>query len=134
MYAGVDVNTQDSSDDIALHYAACNEQSAVTQLLLTSGASASVTDNKGSTPLDLALDGGHQDVCQLLLSSLDQPDPSATTKIKQTLMQQPHPQQPVLQQPHIQPDTFPTIPQLRYAHEHPLSPADTVKHHQPDDA
>ena len=54
--------------------------------------------------------------------------------MKQTLMQQPHPQQPVLRpQPHIQPDTFSTIHQLRYALEHPLSPADTVKHHQPDD-
>ena len=28
---------------------------------------------------------------------------------------------------------FPTIHQLRYALEHPLSPADTVKHHQADD-
>ena len=75
-----------------------------------------------------------QDVCQLLLSSFaDQPDPSATTQIKHTLMQQPHPQQPVLQQPHIQPDMFSTIHQLRYALEHPLSPADTVKHHQADD-
>ena len=51
-------------------------------------------------------------------------------------MQQPCPraQQPVLLQPHPQqPDTFPTIHQLRYALEHPLSPADTVKHHQPED-
>ena len=70
----------------------------------------------------------------LRLSSLvDQPDPSATTQIKQTLMQQPRPQQPVLQQPHIQPDTFSTIHQLRYALEHPLSPADTVKHQADDD-
>ena len=30
-------------------------------------------------------------------------------------------------------DTFPTIHQLFYALEHPLSPADTVKRHQPDD-
>ena len=116
-------------------YAAYKGYSAVIQLLLTSGASASVTDHKESTPLDLALDGGHQVVCQLLLSSLDQPDPSATTQIKHTqlLMQQPSPQQPVLQQPHIQPSTFPTIHQLCYALEHPLSPADTIKHHQPDD-
>ena len=75
----------------------------------------------------MALDGGHQDVCRLLLSSLDQPDPSAATQIKQTFIQQPRPQQPVLQQPHIQPNMFPTIHQLRYALEHPLSPwpADT---------
>ena len=101
------------------------------QLLLTSGASASVADYIGSTPLDLAQDGSHQDVCQLLLSSLYQPDPSATTQMKQT--GQPCPQQPVLRQPCIQPDTFSTILQLRYALEHPLSPADTVKHHQADD-
>ena len=98
---------------------------------------APVTDITGATPLDLALDGGHQDVCQLLLSSLDQPDPSAISKIKPTqpwpLMQKPHPKQPVLQQLHIQPDTFSAIHQLCYALEHPLSPADTVKHHQPDD-
>ena len=55
------------------------------------------------------------------------------TQIKQALMQQPHPQQPVLHQPHIQPNTFPTIHQLRYEFEHPLSLADTVKHHQADD-
>ena len=134
--AGADVNTQDSSGATALHYAAYMGHSAVTQLLLTSGASASVTDYKGSTPLDFALDGGHQDVCQLLLSSLaDQPDPSAIPRNKwtQPLMQQPRPQQPLLRQPHIQSDTFSNIHQLRYALEHPLSPADTVKHHQADD-
>ena len=73
--AEADVNTQNSSGATALHYAAYKGYSAVTQLLLTSGASTSVTDYKESTPLDLALDGSHQDVCQLLLSSLDQPDP-----------------------------------------------------------
>ena len=134
--AGADVNTQDSSGMTALHYAAYKGHSAVTQLLLTSGASASVTDSTGSTPLDLALDGGHQDVCQLLFSSLDQPDPSATTQIKHThtLMQRPRPQQPVLRKPCIQHDTFPTVHQLLYTLEHPLSSlADSVKHHQPDD-
>ena len=83
----------------------------------------------------MALDGGHQDVYQLLLSSLDQQDPSAIPQIERTqpFTQQPCPQQPVLRQRHLQPDTFPTIHQLRYALEHPLSPADTVKHHQADD-
>ena len=33
----------------------------------------------------------------------------------------------------MQPDTFPTIHQLHYTLEHPLLPADPVKHHQPDD-
>ena len=51
--AEADVNTQDSSGATALHYAAYKGYPAVTQLLLTSGASASVTNYKGSTPLDL---------------------------------------------------------------------------------
>ena len=48
-------------------------------------------------------------------------------------MQQPRSKQPVLWKPHIQPDTFSTIHQLRYALEHPLSPADTFKHYQAND-
>ena len=128
--AGVDVNTQSSSGMTALHYAACKGHSAVTQLLLTSNASTSITESTGSTPLDLALDGDHQDVCQLLLLSSYLSDPS---EIPQTLVQQPHLQQPVLRHSHIQPDTFPTIHQLRYALEHPLTPAETVKRYQADD-
>ena len=65
----------------ALHDAAQNGNLEIVELLLASGAQASVISNNGVTPLDLALDGGHDDVCQLLITSMES-DPLTSQELE----------------------------------------------------
>ena len=67
--AGADVNVLDENAT-ALHAAANEGYSEITELLLASGAQTSIIDNNDSTPLDLALDGAHNDVCELLITHM----------------------------------------------------------------
>ena len=117
----------------ALHVAAQNGFLAISELLLASGAQASLTDNAGMTPLDYALDNNHHDVCQLLLANFDSnPLPvvtettdTTTTKIMST-KQESIPLHGGRQESQYS-SPFSTLNQLRYALEYPLSPADTIK-------
>ena len=148
--AGANVNIQDIFRSTALHKAAENGFLAISELLLASGAQASLTDNAGMTPLDYALDNNHHDVCQLLLVNTDSdPLPAVTESIDpehkplptknldssslvtETIEQDLTPLHRQTRSQHS--SAFSTLDQLRYALEYPLSPADTIKHHQADE-
>ena len=43
----------------------------ITELLLASGANATLVDGDGQTALDVTMDNSHHDVCQLLLMHTD---------------------------------------------------------------
>ena len=137
--AGASVKIRDKFRLTALHVAAQNGFLAISELLLASGAQASLTDNAGMTPLDYALDNNHHDVCQLLLANFDSnPLPvvtettdTTTTKIMST-KQESIPLHGGRQESQYS-SPFSTLNQLRYALEYPLSPADTIKHHQADE-
>ena len=152
--AGANVNIQNKYGMTALHEAAEDGFLAISELLLASGAQASLTDNDGMKPLDHALDNNHHDVCQLLLASIDSAPLPAVTKSTDTTEHRPLPprntdsssfmtetieQEATLQHRRKRSQTsqhssgFSTLDQLRYALEYPLSPADTIKHHQADD-
>ena len=77
--AGASVNLQDSNGYTALHDAAQIGILEIVELLLASGAQASVS--AGVTPLDLALDCGHDDVCQLLITSMES-DPLTSQQLE----------------------------------------------------
>ena len=145
--AGANVNMQNMFGSTALHVAAENGFLAISELLLASGAQASLTDNAGMTPLNYALDNNHHDVCQLLLANFDSnPLPAVTESIDtsgthvedtdlslfmtETIEQEP---QQLFKKGSRQNSAFSTLDQLRYALEYPLSPADTIKHHQADE-
>ena len=137
--AGASVNIRDRFGLTALHVAAEYGFLSISELLLASGAQASLTDNDGMTPLDYALDNNHHDVCQLLLANMDSaPLPAVTettdtttTKIMST-KQESIPLHGGRQESQHS-SAFSTLDQLRYALEYPLSPADTIKHHQADE-
>ena len=122
--AGANVNTQDIYGSTALHEAANNDFLSISELLLASGAQASLTDNAGMTPLDYALFNNHHDVCQLILANIDSnPLPAysgspVTEKMEQRIEHS---------------SAFSTLDQLQYALEHPISSANTIKHHQDDE-
>lgn len=63
-----DIDIQDKSGRAALHYAV--EQSAieVVKQLLDKGANVNIEGYYGITPLDVALDEGHDDIAELLKS------------------------------------------------------------------
>ena len=136
--AGAIVNIQTVFGSTALHLAAENGFLSVSELLLASDAQASLTDNDGMTPLDYALDNNHHEVCQLLLTSINSaPLPAVTettyattTKIMSTKQESIPLHGRRQESQHSSP--FSTLDQLRYALEYPLSPADTIKHHQAD--
>ena len=152
--AGAHVNIQNKFGITALHEVAEDGFLAISELLLASGAQASLTDNDGMTPLDYALDNNHHDVCQLLLASIDSNPLPAVTKSTDTTKHRPQPprstdsssfmteaieQEAIPQHRRRRSRTsqlssaFLTLDQLRYALEYPLSPADTIKHHQTDE-
>ena len=129
---GAKLNIQNVFGSTALHGAAKNGFLAISELLLASGAQASLIDTSGKTPLDYALDNNHHDVCQLLLVSIDSnPLPAVTERIDTSPLQTEQEPKPL----RISRDSsaFSTLDQLRYALEYPLSPADTIKHHQADE-
>ena len=149
--AGANVNVQSKFGMTALHEAAEDGFLAISELLLASGAQASLTDNAGMTPLDYALDNNHHDVCQLLLANLDSKPLPAVTKSTDTIEHRPQPPRntysssfmtETIEQEATPPhrrrrsrtsqnsSAFSTLDQLRYALEYPLSPDDTIKHHQ----
>ena len=141
------VNIDDVFGSTALHKAAKNGFLAISELLLASGAQASFTDNDGMTSLDYALDNNHHDVCQLLLANIDSdPLPAVTESTDKEHRPLPtksidHSSSPVAEtiEQELTPlhrqhsNVFSTLGQLRYALEHPISPADTIKHHQADE-
>ncbi|KAI8906913.1 ankyrin repeat protein, partial [Gorgonomyces haynaldii] len=63
--SGVDINQKDTFGMTALHYAAEEGHLEIVRLLLQKGALASVS-NHGETPLQLAQDNGHSEICKLL--------------------------------------------------------------------
>ena len=148
------MNIQSKFGMTALHEAAEDGFLAISELLLASGAQASLTDNDGMTPLDYALDNNHHDVCQLLLASIDFNPLPAVTKTTDTTEHRPLPPRntdsssfmtEAIEQEATPPHrrrhsrtsqhsgAFSTLDQLRYALEYPLPPADTIKHHQTDE-
>ena len=130
--ARTEVNIQSVFGTTALHQAAANGSLATSELLLASGAQASLIDTSGKTPLDYAIDNNHHDVCQLLLVSIDSnPLPAVTESIDTSSLPTEQEPQPL----HSTQDSsaFSTLDQLRYALKYPLSPADTIKHHQADE-
>ena len=132
--AGASVNIQNIFGATALHEAAKKGFQAVSELLLASGAQALlINDNNGMTPLDYALDNNHHDVCQLFLANIDSnPLPAVTESTDTNPL--PTRQEPIPPQHSSQHSSaFTTLDQLRYALEYPLSPADTIKHHQADE-
>ena len=134
--AGASVNIRDRFGSTALHVAAENGFLSFSELLLASGAQASLTDDDGMTPLDYALDNNHHDVCQLLLTSMDSaplPETTDATTTKITTTKQESIPLHGRRQESQHSSPFSTLDQLRYALEYPLSPADTIKHHQADE-
>ena len=131
--AGANVNIQNIFGATALHEATKNGFLAISELLLASGAQASLIDSAGMTPLDYALDNNHHDVCQLLLANIDSnPLPAVTESTDTSPL--PTRQEPIPPQHSSQHSSaFTTLDSLRYALEYPLSPADTIKHHQADE-
>ena len=140
--AGANVNIQNTIGSTALLEAAENGFLSISELLLASGAQASLTDDDGMTPLEYALDNNHHDVCQLLLANIDSnPLPAVTESTDTKLLPLPIKNiesdtisSPSHRRRHQQgsqySSAFSTLDQLRYALEYPLSPADTIKHHQ----
>ena len=128
--AGANVNIQNIFGATALHEAAKNGFLAISELLLASGAQSSLIDSTGMTPLDYALDN---DVCQLFYANIDfNPLPAVTESTDTSPL--PTRQEPIPPQHSSQHSSaFTTLDQLRYALEYPLSPADTIKHHQADE-
>ena len=138
---GANVNIQNMFGSTALHVAAENGFLPTSELLLASGAQASLTDNAGLTPLDYALDNNHHNVCQLLLANLDSSPLPAMTDTSEThsdlslFMTETIEQEPQLlfKKGSRQNSAFSTLDQLRYALEYPLSLADTIKYRQADE-
>ena len=66
---GADVNDRDCDGRTALHFAMdrFEESFEITLALLEWGADVRAEDNSNMTPLDLALNNGHNDIVQLLL-------------------------------------------------------------------
>ena len=130
--AGANVNIQSIDGKTALHRAALNGFLSISELLLASGAQASLINTSGKTSLDYALDNNHHDVCQLLLVNIDSnPFPAVTESIDTNPLPTEQEPQPLRSTQHS--SAFSTLDQLRYALEYPLSPADTIKHHQADE-
>ena len=130
LYSGANVNIQNIFGATALHGAAKNGSLVTSELLLEFGAQLSLPDIFGMMPFDYALDNNHHDVCQLLLAK---PVPAVTESTDTSPLstrQEPIPPQHSSQHS----SAFTTLnQQLRYALEYPLSPADTIKHHQDDE-
>ena len=142
--AGANVNIPNILGSTALHEAARNGFLSISELLLASGAQASLINNDGMTPLDYALDNNHHDVCQLILANLDSnPLPAVTEStdtsethsdlslfMTETIEQE---SELLFKKGSRQNSAVSTLDQLRYALEYPLSPDDTIKHHQADE-
>eukprot|EP01101_Sappina_pedata_P006415 TRINITY_DN3173_c0_g1_i1.p1 TRINITY_DN3173_c0_g1~~TRINITY_DN3173_c0_g1_i1.p1 ORF type:complete len:578 (+),score=132.52 TRINITY_DN3173_c0_g1_i1:113-1846(+) len=62
----IDVNAGDENGLTALHFAAQQGQIEVAQLLLDHGADVTVTTHSGNTPLQLAIEEGHQQLARYL--------------------------------------------------------------------
>lgn len=63
---GADVNARQGGGFVPLHTAAQNNDPAMADLLLTHGADPTLTNDEGKTPLDLALEAGHNEVVERL--------------------------------------------------------------------
>jgi ankyrin repeat protein len=72
--SGVEVNAKDSQGNTALHYAARNSTKntakTYSQLLLDFDADASLADNGGQTPIDIATANENEPLVKLLLSKM----------------------------------------------------------------
>jgi ankyrin repeat protein len=67
--AGADVNSKRVSDDYSvLHWACFRGSREILQILIDAKAEVNVADSKGMTPLDMAIDKGHDDIAELLQS------------------------------------------------------------------
>ena len=142
--AGANVNIQNMFGSTALHVAAENGFLPTSELLLASGAQASLTNNAGVSPLDYALDNNHHDVCQLLLANFESNTLPAMTESTGTsgthvedtdlslFINETIDKELLFEKRSRHSSAFSTLDQLRYALEYPLSPADTIKHHQAD--
>jgi ankyrin repeat protein len=54
-----------------LHWMSLSGHQGIVELLLAQGADMTAKDNDGKTPLDLATQGGHNDVVELLRKHRD---------------------------------------------------------------
>lgn len=66
---GIDINSKASDRNTALTYAAKFGSEVITGMLINSGASLEMSDAKGSTPLDVAVNGRQIEVARLLLKA-----------------------------------------------------------------
>jgi ankyrin repeat protein len=65
--AGADVNSKRVSDGYSvLHWACFRGNREIFQILIDAKAEVNVTDSKGMTSLDIAIDKGHDDIAELL--------------------------------------------------------------------
>ncbi len=71
---GIDVNSKDSLDKTALHYASSIGSIPICQLLIQSGANLEARDESGETPLHHAAKYGQSLICEILIQSGVNPD------------------------------------------------------------
>ncbi|KAJ6215397.1 hypothetical protein RDWZM_009897 [Blomia tropicalis] len=64
-----DVNSVDSANRTALHYAAVNGNGNIVTMLINHGAKVNIQDSDGRTPMIKAIECGHTNVLQLLMQS-----------------------------------------------------------------
>lgn len=75
IFKPADVNTRNSSSLLSLlHLAVRNGSKAITQSLLTAGASANTRDDTGALPLHLAVQHRRRSIADLLLTYGADPD------------------------------------------------------------
>lgn len=75
---------KDKDGNTALHLAAQNGEDAAVQALINAGANLDLTNNKGNTPLTLAMCCGHIRAMALLLAA--EPDLQKSAKYAQTIL------------------------------------------------
>jgi ankyrin repeat protein len=66
---GADIHALEGDGATALHNSAYSGFFDVCRLLIKSGANPNIGDNKGNTPVTLAMDEGHKEILQMLLDA-----------------------------------------------------------------
>ena len=120
------VNAQDHHGFTALHRLASIGNLPITELLLSAGADPSIANSVGLTPVDVALNSQHHDICQLLLSHSTAAKSIETTDQPQSDLLKPPQDTTLSSSASTTPDQ--ELDQLRFALRHPLPPAGTTKH------